>query len=300
MPSSTEDILFRAGLDPRGFQQGLVGLRAEFEDMSRALEEALSPGEGVAQLGQIRELFADILGDGNFDDFDDAFDPDRIREVGSLLQRVFGSVNGEGIAGFANLKNSVDAFATSMKDLGEESFGVVEDSARSVVGHIQNAFTNFVRTGELDFERLANSIATSLANIAFEEYIKEPLEGIFEDLFSVLLGNGKDGGILGSIFSFLGNGIASLFTGGGGAASKVPLKGFALGGSVTGGRPYVVGEQGRELFVPETSGRIVPNHAMGGSIVFNVQTKDADSFRRSESQIAAMLHRVASRGNRNL
>lgn len=43
------------------------------------------------------------------------------------------------------------------------------------------------------------------------------------------------------------------------------LEGRAEGGSVTGGRAYVVGEAGPELFVPGTSGAIVPNHALGGS-----------------------------------
>jgi hypothetical protein len=38
----------------------------------------------------------------------------------------------------------------------------------------------------------------------------------------------------------------------------------AAGGSVMGGSPYVVGERGPELFVPNAAGQIVPNHRMGG------------------------------------
>jgi len=38
----------------------------------------------------------------------------------------------------------------------------------------------------------------------------------------------------------------------------------AVGGSVTGMKPYIVGEQGPELFVPGGSGSIVPNHRLGG------------------------------------
>jgi hypothetical protein len=38
----------------------------------------------------------------------------------------------------------------------------------------------------------------------------------------------------------------------------------AMGGPVSGGSPYVVGEQGPELFVPRASGTIVPNNKMGG------------------------------------
>ena len=43
------------------------------------------------------------------------------------------------------------------------------------------------------------------------------------------------------------------------------VAGFANGGSVMGGRPIVVGERGPELFVPGSSGSVVPNNAMGGN-----------------------------------
>jgi hypothetical protein len=36
------------------------------------------------------------------------------------------------------------------------------------------------------------------------------------------------------------------------------------------------------------------------SITFNVSTPDVESFRRSETQLAAMLTRVVGRGQRNL
>jgi hypothetical protein len=39
---------------------------------------------------------------------------------------------------------------------------------------------------------------------------------------------------------------------------------MAAGGPVSSGSPYVVGEQGPELFVPHASGTIVPNNKMGG------------------------------------
>jgi TP901 family phage tail tape measure protein len=48
----------------------------------------------------------------------------------------------------------------------------------------------------------------------------------------------------------------------GGLISDIAFR--AEGGPVSGGSPYIVGEQGPELFVPRYSGAIVPNHAMGG------------------------------------
>jgi TP901 family phage tail tape measure protein len=38
----------------------------------------------------------------------------------------------------------------------------------------------------------------------------------------------------------------------------------AMGGPVSAGSPYLIGERGPELFVPSSSGTIVPNHALGG------------------------------------
>jgi hypothetical protein len=57
---------------------------------------------------------------------------------------------------------------------------------------------------------------------------------------------------------------------------------FAEGGSINAGQPAVVGERGRELFIPNTSGTIVPNHDMGSSgsnITFNIQANDVRGIR---------------------
>jgi hypothetical protein len=53
--------------------------------------------------------------------------------------------------------------------------------------------------------------------------------------------------------SGLGTFFADLFTG------------RASGGPVTGGTPYLVGEKGPELFMPASSGSIVPNNRLGSS-----------------------------------
>lgn len=56
----------------------------------------------------------------------------------------------------------------------------------------------------------------------------------------------------------------------------------AEGGAVRGGMPITVGERGRELFVPSTSGTIVPNHDMantGTNITFNIQANDVRGIR---------------------
>ena len=76
--------------------------------------------------------------------------------------------------------------------------------------------------------------------------------------------------------------IMAMGGGGGGGfgaeGGKVKTGNRADGGNTRGMNPYVVGERGRELFVPSTDGTIIPNHEMGGigstNINFTVQATD--------------------------
>jgi hypothetical protein len=51
----------------------------------------------------------------------------------------------------------------------------------------------------------------------------------------------------------------------------VEIPQYADGGVATGGKPYLVGEKGAELFVPSSTGRVVPNNQLGGGGVTVVQ-----------------------------
>ena len=65
--------------------------------------------------------------------------------------------------------------------------------------------------------------------------------------------------ILAGLLQLTGLGTASTFGG-----NFMNILGFADGGRPPVGRPSVVGERGPELFVPGSSGTIIPNHALGG------------------------------------
>jgi tape measure domain-containing protein len=61
----------------------------------------------------------------------------------------------------------------------------------------------------------------------------------------------------------------------------INIPGRATGGPVSSGSPYVVGERGPELFVPNGSGTIIPNSAMGGTtfnFTFNGDISDKDQL----------------------
>lgn len=119
------------------------------------------------------------------------------------------------------------------------------------------------------------------------------------------------GGMLGQVLSGIGGGgVAGVA--GAAAGGIVP---FAKGGVVraptffpNGGRIGLMGEAGAEAILPLRRG---PDGSLGvaapggqtrsgPSIVFNVTTPDAPSFRRAEVQIQAMVARAAMRGQRGL
>jgi lambda family phage tail tape measure protein len=113
---------------------------------------------------------------------------------------------------------------------GAKAFG-------SVMGNMESALDNFVRTGKLSFKSLARSIIQDLIAIQ----LKASSNAIFRTLLSS--------------FGFMNDK--------GGMEVSGSL-GFADGGNPPVGKASIVGERGPELFVPRTAGTIIPNHALGG------------------------------------
>ena len=104
--------------------------------------------------------------------------------------------------------------------------------------------------------------------------------------------------ILNSILPFFPSGSIGIgntfsnFTPSGGAIPSLAdslrfVPGRAVGGPVTSGSPYIVGEKGPELFVPGRSGTIVPNNAMMGgstSVVVNVDASGNSNVQGDQAQ----------------
>ena len=63
----------------------------------------------------------------------------------------------------------------------------------------------------------------------------------------------------------------------------------ALGGPVSSGRPYLVGERGPEMFVPGAQGNIVPNNAMGGGANVTVNVDASGSSVQGDGPTASQL-----------
>ncbi len=99
------------------------------------------------------------------------------------------------------------------------------------------------------FNKFANQFLTQIGVMILQA-------GIFAAILSLIFPKAAIGGK-----NFMGN-FMNLLTGGSGL-----LEGRAKGGPVSGNTPYLVGENGPELFMSGSSGTIIPNHALGGGSV---------------------------------
>jgi len=76
--------------------------------------------------------------------------------------------------------------------------------------------------------------------------------------------------------------------------------GRAAGGSVTGGHAYTVGERGRETFVPNTSGQIIPNGQLGaiGGGAMNVNVYVSGSVVSERDLVSSVREGLIREGRR--
>jgi hypothetical protein len=128
---------------------------------------------------------------------------------------------------YGNLKGAIEATSKSQ----EEAKRASEELSRMAT----DALGDMIVDGKSAQDVMAD-LAKQLARAALQ---------------AALLGSGPLAGLFGTSGSGL---LTSLFT-----------PGKAAGGMVGAGSPVMVGEQGRELFVPTTPGRIVPHHALRGN-----------------------------------
>lgn len=167
----------------------------------------------------------------------------------------------------------------------EDVASSVEDALTNAFRGAEDALVEFVTTGKLDFRELASSIIADLARIAIQQAIMKPLTNFLGGLIPGLglaTGGGFNVGATGAPTTGLATGGDFMVGGGGGVDSQLVSFRASPGERVSVTRP---GE--------------TDNGSRGPGVVFNITTPDADSFRRSETQIAARMNRLVARGQRN-
>jgi hypothetical protein len=147
-------------------------------------------------------------------------------------------------------KRTSFTFQNYVDELNEVSTAIDKASTASMKKFEDN-IVNSLKSGKLEFQDFSDFVIDQLLRISIQQMILKPLTGFFETRFSAF----------GDLFK-------------------------ADGGQVKGGSPYIVGEKGAEMFVPNSSGQIITNENlknMQGSsapvnVNFSISTVDASDF----------------------
>lgn len=271
--SAAQEMLANEGL---ALQEKLGQLRA------KNFENRLSDEQLLTKLEQDRAKFAsrvktDAGGAIGTQEYNDAL------QNQISLEETISKIDTQKVKNQESLRASNEAYRKSTDDLGRAQAAIYSGKTISIAERILDLRTQegammhkIASTDIKDTEKrtaLNNELVSVLKQIAplLEEQSRlfrqagEMIAFGFEDailsgekLGEVVRSLGRD--LLRLVFNQmvtrpLASGISGFIQ-----AAFTPR---AMGGPVSSGSPYVVGEQGPELFVPHASGTIVPNNKMG-------------------------------------
>ena len=160
-------------------------------------------------------------------------------------------------------KGVMDIFLTDAQKFNKELEEGFRNAAESLS---KNLATSIVQgKGMLSsFKSFFDGILEQMLQKIIQTQLMEPLMG---GLLGGTDGMGGGGGILGSVLPMIGG-----FLG---------IPGMAQGGAPSTRSPTLIGEQGPELFLPGTTGRVIPNNDLGGggetTVQFNINAVDSRS-----------------------
>ena len=164
-------------------------------------------------------------------------------------------------------KEKVDQLASSFeanREIALLSFKDIEDNG---IRSVEDAMVNLVngtKSVKEAFSDMARSIVNDLIRMQIQKTITQP------------------------IFSFLNPAPAYDLNNG----TITPVQKRAMGGPVSAGKPYLVGEKGPELMIPNGSGTIIPNHNMGGGVTINLNVSTGVS-QTVRAELNSMLPQIA-------
>jgi phage-related minor tail protein len=202
-----------------------------------------------------------------------------------------------------------EALTRAMMEAGEAAHLFALDSERA----LKSVSTELRRTTR-DGRDFGDALASAFEGAALKgRSLSDTLRKLALDLSRIAL-DGALKAMTGAVSGGIGNALGSLIgSANGNAIGDGRILPFAKGGVVSSpmlfplrGATGLAGEAGAEAILPlrrGADGRLGVAADGGGQpvhITFNVTAMDAASFRRSQSQIAAMLARTTARGQRNI
>jgi len=203
-----------------------------------------------------------------------------------------GTAAGEGaeraLTGWQAVTAALSDYASRAREIG----GDIGQSLVSAFQSAEDAVGEFVKTGKLNFRDLVTSLIADLAKLAARRFILGPIANALSGAL------GGAGGIFANILH------AGGMVGSSGPSRMVPAMTFATAprmhsGGAVGLRhdevPAILQRGERVL-----SRRESQSYGTGGGINVTIMARDAESFRKSRTQVAADIARAVSLGRRGM
>lgn len=181
-------------------------------------------------------------------------------------------------------QNPGDALVAQMTE-----FIVANRRAAESVAELKDGIANLPAETVSGFQKMGDAIGDFQQKLPtlkdnLDTITKSTFKGMSDGLMSIVKGTASVGDAFKKMAAQLIMQAIQLFVidkiTGGFLSFVKGLTGKAIGGPVQAGQPYMVGERGPEMFVPNQSGSIVPNDKMGGggiTVVNNVDASGASS-----------------------
>jgi hypothetical protein len=215
------------------------------------------------------------------------------------------AAGGAGAAGKAAAEAAAtgwSALTAALADYASKARDIGADVGQTLVGAFQSAedaVANFVKTGKLSFGDLVTSILADLAKLAARKFILGPIASALDGVLGSLGGGGLFGTMVGAAVHHAGG-----IVGGSAPMRAVPMWAFAgaprmHSGGFAGLRPDEVPailQKGERVL----SRRETAVNGAGGNVSITIQTRDAESFRQSRTQVASDIARAVSLGRRGM
>ena len=160
------------------------------------------------------------------------------------------------------LKTTVDDVSGAITDQGT-AFEGTNKRAEELINSYSKMETT-IKNLESSGDKMGTSIAGSFEKAVFEgQKFSDTLKQIGQDIIKIAYQS--------AITKPLGEALGGAISGTIGSIGDIITGKRAMGGAVTSGQSYMVGERGAELFTPNSSGRITPNNKMGQDSIKIVQ-----------------------------
>jgi hypothetical protein len=192
-------------------------------------------------------------------------------------------------------RTALESYAESAMKSGEG----IQQALAGAFTSAEAAFSDFIKTGKVDFRSFVTSIIADLALVGAKRFILGPIANALNGALGGLSGGG----------GFFGRAMASVLhdggiVGAGGSGRMVPALAFAGAPRFHSGGGF--GLRSDEQAAILQRGERVLNRAQnrawegGAGAQINIYARDAQSFRQSRTQVAADIARAVSAGRRDM